>query len=217
LIDAAGCRSVTLIAHDWGAVIAWYFAMRQQRPLEKLIILNVPHPGPAAKVLRSSLKQLLKSWYIFFFQIPKLPEWLLGLRHARRVGEAIRNSACNKDQFPDEVIGVYRRNASQRRALRGMINYYRGLVLGGSAKRQAELGFPVIETPTLMIWGEDDLALTKETTYGTDKFVSDLTIRYLPRVSHWVQQDAPEEVNAMIKAFLEGERVPEMRWKAVLE
>lgn len=217
LVDASGCESVVLIAHDWGAIIAWYFAMRQIRPLKQLIILNVPHPGPAQKVIRSSLEQLRRSWYIFFFQIPRLPEWFFGLRGARGIGEAIFNSACNKERFPKEVIDVYRRNASQRRSLRGMINYYRALVRGGGGKRQRELGYPVIEVPTLMLWGEEDVALTKETTYGTEEYVADLTIRYLPHVSHWVQQDAPDEVNAMMKAFLTGEPVPEMRWEPVLE
>jgi pimeloyl-ACP methyl ester carboxylesterase len=70
-------------------------------------------------------------------------------------------------------------------------------------------GIPVIEVPTLMIWGEDDVALCKETTYGTERYVRDLTLRYLPGVSHWVQQDAPEIVNAMLAAFLRGEPVPE--------
>ena len=97
-----------------------------------------------------------------------------------------------------------------------MIHYYRQLVFGGGGKRQKDLGFPVIQTPTLMCWGEDDLALTKETTYGTDKWVKHFTIRYLPRISHWVQQDAPVEVNAMIKAFILEEPVPMMRWEATL-
>lgn len=217
LIDAANCKSVVLIAHDWGAVIAWFFAMRKIRPLDKLIICNVPHPGPARKALSKGLKQLRKSWYIFFFQIPRLPEWLLGLHHAQSIGEAIRHSACNKEQFPDEVTEVYRRNAAQPGVLAAMINYYRALVRGGGARRQKKLGYPIIEIPTLMLWGEEDMALTKETTLGTEEYVKDLTLRYLPRVSHWVQQDAPEEVNVMIKAFLEREKVPEMRWKTVLE
>jgi len=160
--------------------------------------------------------QLRKSWYVFFFQIPGLPERLLGRNAARGVGEAIRRSAANAERFPDEVVGVYSRNAAAPGALTAMINYYRALVRGGGAKRQQALGFPVIDTPTLMVWGEDDVALTKETTYGTDAFVRDLTIRYLPRVSHWVQQDAPDEVNAMMRAFLRGEDVPEMVWEARL-
>ena len=75
---------------------------------------------------------------------------------------------------------------------------------------------PIIETPTLLVWGEDDVALTKETTYGTEDYVRDLTVRYLPRVSHWVQQEQPEVVNAMIQAFLLAEDVPELKWEANL-
>jgi pimeloyl-ACP methyl ester carboxylesterase len=98
-----------------------------------------------------------------------------------------------------------------------MINYYRALVRGGGARRQHELGYPVIDVPTLLIWGEDDIALTKATTYGTEEWVRDLTIRYLPRVSHWVQQEAPEAVNAMLRAFLEGRPVPQVKWIMQLE
>jgi pimeloyl-ACP methyl ester carboxylesterase len=89
-----------------------------------------------------------------------------------------------------------------------MIDYYRALVRGGGMRRQRELGFPVIETPTLMLWGEQDLALLKETTFGTERWVKDLTLRYLPGASHFVQQDAYPEVNAMLEAWLEGRPVP---------
>jgi len=217
LIDAAGCREVVLLAHDWGAVIAWYFAMRRMRPLAKLVICNVPHPAPAQRAMGKGLAQLKKSWYIFFFQLPMLPEWLLGRDGARAIAQAFRGSAADRDRFPDEVLEVYRRNAAQPGALTAMINYYRALVRGGGVRRQREAGYPVIETPTLMVWGEDDVALTKETTYGTEEFVRNLTIRYLPRVSHWVQQEAPEAVNAMIRAFLEDRPVPQIRWIMQLE
>jgi epoxide hydrolase 4 len=217
LIDAAGCREVVLLAHDWGAVIAWYFAMRRMRPLTKLVICNVPHPAPMQRAMGKGFAQLKKSWYVLFFQIPRLPEWLLGRDGARAVAEAFRGSAVDRDRFPDAVLEVYRRNAAQPGALTAMINYYRALVRGGGARRQREAGYPLIETPTLMVWGEDDVALTKETTYGTEEYVADLTIRYLPRVSHWVQQEAPEAVNAMIRAFLEGRPVPQLKWLMQLE
>lgn len=212
LIDASGCKETILLAHDWGAVIAWYFAMRAPRPLQRLIICNVPHPGPGSRrgITREQLK---KSWYIFFFQIPWLPEKLLGRHGAKAIGEMMRASAVDKTHFDDAACEVYRQNAAQPGALTAMINYYRALVLGGGLARQKTLGYPVIETPTLVVWGEDDVALTKETTYGTEDFVRDLTIRYLPRVSHWVQQEQPEIVNAMIRAFLCDEPVPELRWE----
>ncbi len=214
LIDASGAREVTLVAHDWGAVIAWYFAIRQMRPLKKLIICNVPHPQ--AMQQKFNLAQLKKSWYIFFFQIPGLAEFLMSRNNGAALGGMMRSSAVDKRHFGDEVGEVYRRNAMQPGALAAMVNYYRALVRGGGAKRQRALGFPKIETPTLMVWGEDDVALTKETTYGTDQYVRHLTMRYLPRVSHWVQQEQPEIVNAMMKAFLADEAVPQLQWRAEL-
>ena len=214
LIDAAGCRETVLIAHDWGAIVAWLFAVRKVRPLQRLIICNVPHPAAAWRAFRS-WHQLKKSWYILFFQVPGLPERMLGQNGAQRVGEMIRGTSSDPAQFSDAVIQVYSRNAAQPGALTAMLNYYRALLRGG-VRRQAALGFPVIETPTLMVWGEEDVALSKQTSFGTERFVRDLTLRYLPRVSHWVQQEQPEVVNAMMRAFLLGEPVPELRWQAQL-
>lgn len=217
LIDASGITEVTLIAHDWGAVIAWYFAIREIRPLERLIICNVPHPQGMNSDQGVGWEQLKRSWYVFFFQLPRLPEAMFLRNDGAALREVMRGSAQDKSRFPDEVGEVYRRNAMQPGALTAMINYYRALVRGRGARRQQALGMPIISTPTLMIWGEDDIALTKETTYGTDKWVRDLTIRYLPRVSHWVQQEQPEAVNAMISAFVRGQTVPEFGWEAKVE
>ena len=149
------------------------------------------------KSMKNGLGQLKKSWYIFFFQIPRLPEWLLGRNQAKGISQAFRNSAVNKDMFPDEVVEVYRKNANQPGALTAMINYYRGLFKG--RKNSSIEDIAIIDTPTLMVWGEDDVALSKDTTYGTQDYVTDFRIRYLPRVSHWVQQEAPEAVNASHK------------------
>ena len=213
LIDAADCDEVTLIAHDWGAVIAWYFSMREIRPLKRLIICNVPHP--AAMQAAMGWEQLKKSWYAMFFQIPGLPEWAL---HRRDVdfGGMMRDSSPAPENYPDDVMRIYNENGRRPGGIAAMVNYYRALIRGKGADRQRQQGTPVIRTPTLMIWGEDDVALTKETTYGTEQWVEDFTIRYLPRISHWVQQDAPEEVNAMMTAFINGEPVPYMKWEAKL-
>jgi pimeloyl-ACP methyl ester carboxylesterase len=93
-----------------------------------------------------------------------------------------------------------------------MIHYYRAL-LRFPPKVKSGKNYPVITTPTLMIWGEEDVALTKETTYGTENYVSDFRIRYLPQISHWVQQEAPTATNAMIKAFLLDQPVPYVQWQ----
>jgi epoxide hydrolase 4 len=206
LIDASGRSDVTLVGHDWGAAQAWMFAIRRVRPLQRLVIMNVPHPACMRRELRRP-RQLVKSWYIFFFQIPWLPERLLSAGRAKAIGDAFTRSAVDRSRFPDQVTDVYRRAAIRPAAMRSMLNYYRAAVRGSAIWSSEE--FAPIDTPTLMIWGLEDAALSRETTDGTDEYVNDLTMRFLPGVSHWVQQEAPETVNAMLLAWLDGEPVPE--------
>jgi pimeloyl-ACP methyl ester carboxylesterase len=205
LIDVSGAKSVLLCGHDWGALVAWHFTMYRLRPIERLVIMNVPHPACIDQRART-LRQLRKSWYVLFFQLPWLPEFVLSRRNCEPVGRAFRRMAVDKSRFPDEVIEVFRKNACEPGALTAMINYYRALFRSTHVHRPH--GFPRIDVPTLMIWGERDTALGKELTFGTDQHVSDFTMRYLPDVSHWVQQEAPETVNALLEAWLEGQPVP---------
>jgi pimeloyl-ACP methyl ester carboxylesterase len=201
LIDASGAKRVTLVGHDWGGLVAWEFALRRARPLERLVILNVPHPLRLREELRTNRAQRRRSFYAVLFQLPWLPEWFFLRRGARLVGEAFRSMAIDPSRFPDEVLAVYRENALAPGAMTAMLNWYRA-----AGRRFGRLGAveSVIETPTLLIWGEEDRALGKETTYGTERWVKDLTVRYLPRVSHWVQQEAPERVNELLEAWLTG-------------
>ncbi len=208
LIDAAAPRSTLLVGHDWGGFIAWSFAIRGLRPLERLVVMNAPHPGAAEPAFRT-FQQLRRSWYVFFFQLPWLPDRLLGARGAQAIPRAIRRSSCDPSRFPDEVLEVYRRSAAQPGAPTAMLNYYRAFLLGGGGRRQRALGLPPIQVPTLLIWGESDVALTRATTVGTEAFVPRLTLRYLPGVSHWVHQEAPEAVNGMLEAWLCDRPVPE--------
>jgi pimeloyl-ACP methyl ester carboxylesterase len=205
LIEASGAKEVMLVAHDWGAVIAWYYAMFGRLPIARLVIMNVPHPALMEKGLRTR-PQLAKSWYIFFFQLPWIPEWGLARRSCEAIGRVFRDMAVDKGRFPDEVLRVYREAAAAPGALTAMLNYYRALIRG--IRRIRRRGIAPINIPTLMIWGEVDAALGKELTYGTQEYVGNLTLRYLPNVSHWVQQEAPETVNAMIEAWLLGRDVP---------
>jgi epoxide hydrolase 4 len=205
LIQVSGAKEVVLIGHDWGALIAWYYAMFGRPEISKLIIMNVPHPALAAKGMRT-LRQLKKSWYIFAFQLPWIAEVALACNHCAPIAQVFRGMAVDKTRFPDEVLRVYREAAAQPGALTAMLNYYRALIRG--RRRHLERSMPVLHVPTLMLWGEVDAALGKELTYGTDRYVSDLTLRYLPNVSHWVQQEAPETVNGMIRSWLAGDEVP---------
>jgi pimeloyl-ACP methyl ester carboxylesterase len=199
LIDASGAKSVTLIGHDWGAGLAWTFATNQVRPLERLVIMNVPHPGLMSAQMGRNLRQLGRSWYMFFFQLPALPEWVTTANDARAVRRAFHDMAVDKSNFTPDVLDRYASDAQRPGAIRGMVNWYRAaLQLGGKLRGP----WPVIETPTLIVWGEEDAALGVELLDGTEAYVRDLTIRRLPGVSHWVQQEAPEEVNAILREWL---------------
>ena len=201
LIDASGAKSVTLIAHDWGAGLAWVFATHQVRPLERLVIMNVPHPAVMGIHLRRSWVQLKKSWYMFFFQLPSLPEAAMTARDGRAIRQAFYGMAVDKTHFGSEVLDRYAKDAQRPGAIRGMVNWYRA-ALRVPGKMAGP--WPVIETPTLIIWGEEDAALGVELLEGTDAYVSDLTINRLPGVSHWVQQEAPDQVNAILSGWLPG-------------
>jgi pimeloyl-ACP methyl ester carboxylesterase len=208
LIDASGAKSVLLIGHDWGGMVAWSYAMNGTRPIERLVVLNCPHPVNFFKGLRSAA-QLKRSWYIGLFQLPWLPEKLISYKRAAWLERVVRGWAVHQDQFSDADIDVIRNNALIPGALTGMINYYRAsgrALLKGEQRHTSK-----IRVPSLLIWGERDLALGKELTYGTDRYVTDLTVRYIPDASHWVQQDTPEAVNRELAAFLGGPKPEQLR------
>jgi epoxide hydrolase 4 len=223
LIKAANAKETLVIAHDLGAVLAWALAishqtrkngaisgpaMDQPQLIDRLVILNLPHPACFAREVRKPI-QLFKSWYTFFFQLPWLPERILGRRQGRGASELIRKTSCNPARFPDEALEIHRANAARPGGLRAMLNWYRAAFRGGGLKRFFGRNVPTIHVPTLFLWGDQDVALSLRTTRGTEKYVSDLTFRVFPGVSHWIQQEAPEAVNAMLEAWLTGKRVPE--------
>jgi epoxide hydrolase 4 len=199
LIDASGAKEVMLIAHDWGAIIAWAFALRKLRPLSKLVIMNVPHPMIGMREIRK-WRQFWKSWYIFVFQIPKLPEKGLAKDGAARIKRAFSDMAVDKSRFPPDVLDIYARAALRSGALTAMLNYYRALIRHSGS---VDLTDGKVDIPTLMIWGEEDTALNIKCTDGTEVYVKDLTLHRLPGVSHWVQQEAPEAVNQLLANWLD--------------
>lgn len=205
IIDASGAKSVTLLAHDWGAMIAWFFAMRKKRTLEKLVILNIPHPGPLSEHFIGP--QMFKSWYIYYFLIPGLAETGMSRGGGKRLKKLFERTAKHPEHISDEEMKLYMENVSTKERARCLLNWYRANFPFGFIEEMKNM--PVIETPTFLLWGEDDVALTKETSYGTDKYVKNLTVRYLKGVSHWIQQDAPELCNMMIEDYLSGKEVPE--------
>jgi pimeloyl-ACP methyl ester carboxylesterase len=202
LFDALGARRRLLIAHDWGALIAWCFANDRLRELDGLIIMNVPHPAIMIEALKHNPAQKKKSWYALFFQIPWLPEFVLTANGAKAIGQAFVGMAIDKSRFPQSVLDHYQQNALKPGAMTAMINYYRAnkLALRAYSHNHARK----IETATLMVWGEEDTALGIELSEGYEPYVADLTLNRLPNVSHWVQQEAPEAVNGHVTAWMKA-------------
>ncbi len=198
LFEALGARRRLLVGHDWGAMVAWTAAIRRAVPLDGLVVMNVPHPAVFARVLRRSWAQRRRSWYMAAFQLPWLPELAMTAGRGWLTGRAITGIAADLSAFPPQVLDVYRDNAVRPRAMTAMINYYRANVPRGGATGQP----PPVQTPTLMIWGEEDRALGLELTQGYEGLVSDFTLERLPGVSHWVQQEAPDAVNARLLGWM---------------
>jgi pimeloyl-ACP methyl ester carboxylesterase len=201
LFDALGARRRLMIAHDWGAVIAWVFALQRARPLDGLVIMNVPHPAAYVDLLRHSPRQLARSWYVLFFQLPWLPEALLTADRARAVGGSFIRTAVDPSCFTPAMIDHYRDNAAIPGAMTAMINYYRANT--AAMERWAGGKAPIIDVPTLICWGERDPFLDISLLDGHPALVRDLTIERFPDVSHWVQQEAPQAVNAKVIAWME--------------
>lgn len=197
LIQQLGYKSATIAGHDWGGALAWCFAIQYPNMAERLIIMNAPHPGAFLREMRT-LTQLRKSWYMFVFQLPWLPEYLL-LRHsASDVARLILAAAVHKEVFPQQVLNRYREAMSKPGAMTAALNYYRQLIRGS-----AFLGGQWhVSAPTLLIWGEQDIALGIELTTGLEQWVPNLTIRRIVDSGHWVQQEQADLVNRFLKEFL---------------
>lgn len=197
LIHGLGHERATIVGHDWGGVAAWRLAMDYPEAVERLVVMNAPHPVAFAEALAADGSQRLKSWYMFAFQVPWLPEAVLGLWPRRTARLFFRGTAVRGGAFTETDLEVMAAALAQPGALRAMIHWYRAAFRYRPARRAS-----VIEVPTLLLWAEEDVALGKALTYGLGRWVRDLEIYYLADCGHWVQNEAPDEVNERLVGFL---------------
>lgn len=196
----AGHGPATVVGHDWGGAIAWWLAMHRPDVVHKLAILNAPHRAAYFRELRRP-GQLLRSWYVFFFQLPWLPEALLGLAGGKLVARSMSRETVREGAFTPDDLRQYAAAISRPGALTAAINYYR------AAMRQARhitRSIRPIAAPTLLIWGTRDRYLSPRLTEGLTEWVPNLRIERLD-ASHWVQNDAPEEVNRLLIEFIKND------------
>jgi epoxide hydrolase 4 len=192
LLRALGREKANIVGHDWGAVVAWEFAMRRPEMTERLAVLNVPHPVEMMKGLRRP-SQLRKSWYFFFLQLPGVPERLI----ARNDFGYLRTQFKG---YPKKDVDRYVEAARRARNLNGPMNYYRAAVQALLKGRPP--AYRPVPASTLVIWGEDDAYLGKELARPDVRWVPDHRVEFIPKASHWVQIDAPNEVNGLLLEHL---------------
>ena len=199
LIHHFGKETAAVIGHDWGASVAWALAMKKPEVLWKLGALQVP-PIPIWK-RNQTMKQFFASWYMFFFQIPGLPEFRLRQNDYAALAKALRESTAAPGVFSDDEIAEYKTSWSQPGAITAMLNYYRANIV----KRMfGQKDMPSkISVPTLFIYGEKDRAVLPQTVAGVGDIVSGpYTEHRIPNSGHWVQQEARDEVTQVLRTFL---------------
>ena len=201
VITGLGYDRCVLVGHDWGGAIAWNVAYEHPDLIEKLIILNCPHPRRFVEGMANPM-QWFRSAYIGFFQLPWLPEWVLQANDYQFIDNAFDNMAVNRSAITETDVQAFKTAIARPGALQAGLNYYRNIFSLGLFQPQE---WPVLEVPTLMIWGEDDPAFEPSLAEGTEDYVRDFHLRYIPRCGHWVLQEFPTLVNQYMAEFLHVE------------
>jgi pimeloyl-ACP methyl ester carboxylesterase len=211
LAEHLGHKKFTLVAHDWGGAVAWSAAMRYPQCVEKLIIINSPHPAVFARELLNNPDQQAASQYMLLFRSAKAEQVLSEDNYARLMDMVTRFGS--KWEMTQAVRLKYIQAWSQPGALTGGLNYYRASPLypptspEDVAKINSVLNLPqemlAVKVPTLVIWGEQDRALLTGNLDGLAQYVADLTVKRIPEGSHWVSHEQPDQVNALIREFLQ--------------
>ena len=199
LIRHAGGGPAAVAGHDWGGFVAWYVRMRHPELVNRLIVLNAPHPGAWFREIRRP-RQLIRSWYQFFFQLPRLPEAWIRARDFALLRSVLRHDSARRDAFTEADIGRYVAAMAQPGALTATLNYYRAAMRRNPFRLLREVRR--IDAPTLLIWGEKDRYLGPWLTHDLRGWAPNLRVECLPDASHWVMADEPERVNRLMIDFL---------------
>lgn len=198
LIDAAGQEKAFLVGHDWGGAAAWWVAAKYPQRVEKLVVMNAPHGAVMSKSLSRDWAQRRRSWYMFFFQLPWLPEFVSRRRNWRFLTGMLLSSSI-RGTFSQADLEEYRQAWSQPHAYTAMVNWYRAMM---RAKPTPPPKQPV-PVPTLLLWGAQDRFLGRELAQASIKRCSQGQLIFLEDATHWLHHEQPERVNSLIHEFLQ--------------
>jgi len=198
LIDSAGCAKAILVGHDWGAAVAWWTACKYPNRLSKLVILNVPHQNIFRKTVTTDREQMRRSWYMGFFQIPFIPETLMGAM-SETFARGMQSSS-KPGAFTDADMVEYRKAWAQPGALKSMINWYRSVI-----QQPPQSPDPRVKVPTLILWGKKDAYLKSEMAQGSVELCDNGKLVYFDNATHWIQHEEPDRVNQLMNEFFKSE------------
>jgi epoxide hydrolase 4 len=198
LIHWAGAERATVIGHDWGANVAWNFAMRHPEMLDRLVAMNVPHPATMKKAFANPA-QLLRSSYAFAFQFPWLPERLFLARDVAVLRKTLQVDPVREGAFSEADTERYVEAIKRPGAVTGGMNYYRAAFRQG---REQTIRVAPVTAPVLVIWGERDRFIGKQYADPPPDLAPNARVVRLPNASHWVQNDRPDQVNELLLGFL---------------
>ena len=202
-IEHFGYVRAHVVGHDWGGIIAWRLAQKFPDLLDRLVILNAPHPHRFGQELLANLDQLVRSWYLFAFQIPALPEWLIRQNLKDFVYSVFRGEAVRKAAFTAENLEIYRAALEKPGVLTAIVNYYRQLVMPQFWQEYWGKQVKLVKSPTLVLWGEEDSFLSQKLTQGLDRLIdAPLRLKMVTHCGHWIQQEDPHTVNGELLNFL---------------
>jgi pimeloyl-ACP methyl ester carboxylesterase len=197
LVRQLGAERAVVVGHDWGGAVAWKVAMDYRAVVDRLVILNAPHPAAFLRELRCPT-QWLRSAYVLFFQLPWLPERLLATGDFALLERGLRRQPTRAGAFGPEDIARYKEALARPGALTAALNYYRAVF----RYPRESFNTRIVRAPTLLLWGERDPYLGVRLTEGLGRWVPDLRVVRVPQASHWLQNDAPERVNQELLHFL---------------
>jgi pimeloyl-ACP methyl ester carboxylesterase len=197
LVRALGHQRAVVVGHDWGGMVAWFFAMRHAPRLDRLVIMNAPHP---AHMLQMALdpEQVRRSWYILFFQLPMVPERKLAHDDYARLRRFLARATVRPGAFSDEDTRRYA--DALAKGGRAPFDYYRALLRRDPFALRRSLR--TIDAPVQVIWGAQDRHLGRRWAEPPAKWVWDCRVDPIEDASHWVQVDRPERVNELLFDFL---------------
>ena len=192
-----------IVGHDWGGGIAWHLASRHPRCVSRLVILNAPHPVIMARALQSNRRQIRRSWYFFFFQLPKIPERWLTKDRGRNIGRMFRVGSPAQHDAPTSIVDEARRALTEPGAIGPPVEYYRASVRGGllpTRRREFEAQYAgkTVDCPVTIIWGTHDTCLGTELLDGTERYAPGVTIHRIDDAGHFVHQERASAVNPLL-------------------